>query len=370
MTSISLCMIVKNEEKMLGACLESVKDLVDEIVIVDTGSEDNTKEIARQFTDLIYDFEWVGDFAVARNFAFSKGTKDYLMWLDADDILLPVDRDKFLKLKQSMSPDVDVVIMNYNLGVEEDGKAKVQFRRERLIKKSRNYSWVEPVHEYVEFNYSHNILQSDISISHRQRTNRITDRNLKIIESVLEKKGVLNSRQLYYYGRELTANRRFKEATVAFDEFLLKDNNQSSSFYLTAFQDLYHCYTELNDKDKAIKSLLRSFEYIPPRAEIVSKIAYFYKEQGKITNAISWFQIALNLTKPTEDLGYIANDLWGFIPATELSTLYLTQGNIKEAVVYLKKAAEFNPSHPILQKLLLYIKYKIGQFPETKTLTS
>ncbi|MBI0577790.1 glycosyltransferase [Neobacillus cucumis] len=369
MIGISLCMIVKNEEKMLPACLKSVKDLVDEIIIVDTGSEDNTKEIARQFTDLIYDFEWIGDFAAARNFAFSKGTKEYLMWLDADDILLPEDQYKFLELKKSMKPEVDVVIMNYNLGVDAEGAPKVKFKRERLIKKSRNYPWIEPVHEYVEFSYSHNILHSDIAITHRQRDNRITDRNLKIIESVLDNKGILNSRQLYYYGRELTSNKRYKEATVAFNEFLEKDNNQSSSFYLTAFQDLYHCYNELNDKDNAIKSLLRSFEYIPPRAEIVCKIAYFYKEQGKITNAISWFQIALNLTTPNEDLGYIAEDLWGFIPATELSTIYLTQGNLKEAVFYLKKAAEFKPSHPLLQKLLLYIKYKIGALPQGNALT-
>ena len=369
MIEISLCMIVKNEEKMLAACLESVKDLVNEIIIVDTGSEDNTKEIAKQFTDRIYDFEWIGDFAAARNFAFSKGTKEYLMWLDADDVLLPEDRQKFLELKKTMSPEVDVVIMNYNLGVEENGLPKVKFKRERLIKRSRNYLWVEPVHEYVEFSYSHNILYSDIGITHRHRENRITIRNLKIIENVLENKGILNSRQLYYYGRELTANQQYKEAADAFNEFFLKDKENCTSFYLTAFQDLYHCYKQLNDNENAIKSLLKSFEYIPPRAEIICKIAYFYKEQGKITNAISWFQIALNLTKPNEDLGYIAEDLWGFIPATELATIYLMQENLKEALFYLKKAAECKPSHPIIHKLLFYIKYKSGLLSERDVLT-
>lgn len=369
MIEISLCMIVKNEEKMLGTCLESVKDLVDQIVIVDTGSEDKTKEIARKYTDLIYDFEWVGDFAVARNFAFSKGTKEYLMWLDADDVLLPEDRKMFLELKHSLNPDVDVVIMNYNLGVDDTGLPKVQFKRERLIKSSRNYKWVEPVHEYVLFNYNHNVHYSDIAITHGQRDNRVTDRNLKIIENTLKKNGVLNSRQLYYYGRELTSNKRFKEAADAFNEFFIQDKDNSHAFYLTAFQDLYHCYKELNDNENAIKSLLRSFEYIPPRAEIICKIAYFYKEQGKLDTAISWFQIALNLPKPKENLGYIADDLWGFIPTTELSTIYLMQNNIKEALFYLKKAAKFKPSHPILPKLLTYIKYKINQYPEGEALT-
>jgi glycosyltransferase involved in cell wall biosynthesis len=355
-------MIVKNEEKMLGACLNSVKDLVDEIIIVDTGSEDKTKEIAKQYTDLIYDFEWIGDFAAARNFAFSKGTKDYLMWLDADDLLYPKDQYKLKELKKTLNPAVDVVIMDYDLGVDAEGVPKVRFKRERLIKRSRNYQWVDPVHEYVLFNYSHNVLYSDIAITHRQREKRITDRNLKIIENVLKEKGELPPRLLYYYGRELTANQRYKEATDAFNEFLAKDNFNSTSFYLTAFQDMYHCFMELNEKENAIRALMKSFEYIPPRAEIVCKIAYYFKEKGKTQSAISWFQIALNLTKPTEDIGYISEDMWGFIPAIELSTMYLAQGNMKDALFYLKKAAECKPSHPLVQKLLLYIKYKIGQF--------
>ena len=84
---ISLCMIVRQEEKALERCLEGIADAVEEIVIVDMGSTDRTKEIARQFTDKIYDFPWVDDFAAARNFAFSKGTGEYLLWMDAADIL-------------------------------------------------------------------------------------------------------------------------------------------------------------------------------------------------------------------------------------------------------------------------------------------
>ena len=69
MVTISLCMIVKNEEKILARCLDSIADLMDEIIIVDTGSADATKAIAANYTDKVYDFEWIGDFAAARNFA-------------------------------------------------------------------------------------------------------------------------------------------------------------------------------------------------------------------------------------------------------------------------------------------------------------
>lgn len=77
MSTISLCMIVKNEEENMAKCLNSIVDLVDEVV-VDTGSTDKTKEIAGKYPNVVlYDFEWVNDFAKARNFAFSNATKDY-----------------------------------------------------------------------------------------------------------------------------------------------------------------------------------------------------------------------------------------------------------------------------------------------------
>ena len=94
MADISLCMIVRNEEAVLARCLDSIRDEVDEIIIVDTGSSDNTKEIAARYTDKIYDFKWIDDFAAARNFSFSKATMEFAMWLDADDVLTSTDKKK------------------------------------------------------------------------------------------------------------------------------------------------------------------------------------------------------------------------------------------------------------------------------------
>ena len=72
MATISVCMIVKNEEKVLAGCLDSLKGLWEELIIVDTGSTDATKEIAKKYTDKVYDFTWTGNFSDARNYSFSK----------------------------------------------------------------------------------------------------------------------------------------------------------------------------------------------------------------------------------------------------------------------------------------------------------
>ena len=114
MTTISLCMIVKNEEKNIARCLDSVAELVEEIIIVDTGSTDRTAEIASDYTSKVYSYPWKDDFSDARNFSFSKASMDYCMWMDADDILEETQRDQFLQLKQSLSPDTDIVMMKYN----------------------------------------------------------------------------------------------------------------------------------------------------------------------------------------------------------------------------------------------------------------
>ena len=102
MITISLCMIVKNEESVLERCLDSVADLVDEIIIVDTGSTDRTKEIATRYTDKIYDFKWIDDFSAARNFSFSKATMDYIYVADADEVIDDENSKKFKILKMDM----------------------------------------------------------------------------------------------------------------------------------------------------------------------------------------------------------------------------------------------------------------------------
>ena len=87
MSTLSLCMIVKDEESNIRRCLESIKSIADEIIIVDTGSSDKTKDICSEFTDRIYDYEWNDNFADARNFSIQKASSDWILWMDADEEL-------------------------------------------------------------------------------------------------------------------------------------------------------------------------------------------------------------------------------------------------------------------------------------------
>src|SRR5262245_11774107 len=95
---VSLCMIVKNEEDNLPACLGSVADIVDEMVVVDTGSTDRTKEVAERFGARVYDFEWVDSFAAAANESLCRATGDWIFWLSADEWLDATNRQRLRNL--------------------------------------------------------------------------------------------------------------------------------------------------------------------------------------------------------------------------------------------------------------------------------
>ncbi len=100
--SVTLTMIVKDEENNISQCLSSVAGLFDEIVVVDTGSKDRTREIAAEFGARVFDFVWVDDFAAARNAALARATGDYAFWLDADDVVDPPEREKLRELLEGL----------------------------------------------------------------------------------------------------------------------------------------------------------------------------------------------------------------------------------------------------------------------------
>src|SRR3984893_16160231 len=222
MCTITLCMIVKNEEEVLHQCLNSVKEICDEMIIVDTGSTDKTKEIAKQFTEKVIDFKWIDDFSAARNFAFSHATMDYILWLDADDILLKEDQQQFKILKNNLDVSIDAVSMIYNIAFDQYGNPTFSYRRNRLVKRENNFKWIGPVHEYLDVRG--NIFPADIAITHRKtdKTNQSiqSDRNLKIYENRLKKGEEFTPRDLFYYANELKDNAQFQKSTIYYREFL------------------------------------------------------------------------------------------------------------------------------------------------------
>lgn len=146
--------------------------------MVDTGSTDNTKEVCGQFTDKIFDFEWIDDFAAARNFSFSKAAGDYLMWLDADDVISEENASRLSALKERLAETApDVVMSRYVTSSDENGEPVFSFFRERLLKRTANFRWEGFIHECIAPRGK--IVYSDFTVHHRKERNA-GDRNLRI----------------------------------------------------------------------------------------------------------------------------------------------------------------------------------------------
>ncbi len=201
MITISLCMIVKNEEKILARCLDSICDLMDEIIIVDTGSIDKTKEIAARYTDKVYDFEWIYDFSAARNFAFSKATKEYIYSADADEVVSPENFEKFLELKKNLLPEIEIVQMKY--GNQLSYNTVYNFDEEyrpKLFRRLREFVWEEPIHETIRT--SPVVFDSDIVITHLPE-NLHAGRDLAAFRRMWEKEQFISKRLHEMYAKEL-----------------------------------------------------------------------------------------------------------------------------------------------------------------------
>ena len=340
MITISLCVIVKNEADVLARMLDSAAPIADEIIIVDTGSSDSTKEIARAYTSLIYDFPWTQDFSAARNYACSKAQMEYWMWLDADDVISSRAQKELLSLKDSLDPNTDIVMMKYVSGFDQTGKPALSYYRERLIKNKKGFTWKGRVHEAVT--PSGAIAWVPIEIEHRKVSSGDPDRNLKIYESMIRQGEVLEPRHQYYYGRELLDHGKFSEAVTVLEHFLTEPNAWTEN-KIDACLLMAHAYEQTQHNDRALTALFKSFLYDTPRAEICCKIGLLKQKDGLYKQAIYWYKQAL-LDQPDLHPGaFMPEDFYQFIPYIQLCICYDCLKNYKTAFIYHTKAQKLKP---------------------------
>ena len=343
MISVSLCMIVKNEEEVLERCLDSAAGLVDEIVIVDTGSTDRTKEIAARFTNLIFDFPWGDDFAAARNESFAHATMDYCMWLDADDVLLEEDRAAFLKLKESLDPDVSVVMAPYHTGFDESGRVTFSYYRERLIKNHAGMVWEGAVHEAVT--PVGQIFYGDFAVTHRKTGSGDPGRNLRIYQAQLDRGEVLSPRQQFYYGRELYYHQRWEEALAVFADFLAQGQGWVEN-NIDACCHCAYCREKLGQGDGALTALLCTFAYDRPRAEVCCELGRWFFQRERYSQAAYWYALALTCPRDDRRGGFVSPDCYGYLPCIQLCVCHSRLGDQKRAEEFNELAAVCKSDDP------------------------
>ncbi|CAI6085449.1 glycosyltransferase [Cohnella sp. JJ-181] len=364
MITISLCMIVKNEQSVIGRCLDTVADLVDELIIVDTGSTDDTASVVKQFGAQEYSYAWNDDFAAARNYAFQQASKDYILWLDADDVIEQAEREKLRDLKHTLDPEVDAVSMLYLLSKDEFDNVTFSLRRNRLVRRTRNFRWIGAVHEYMEV--GGRIVHSDIAVTHLGAiTDKAADRNLRIYKRLLEVGKELSPRDMYYYANELKDHGFHRQAIMHYESFLnggkgwVEDN-------ISACCKLADCYHALGDRRSELESVLRSLQYDLPRSESCCRLGYYFLEQKNYHAAITWYTLAIESRLPDGHLGFVNPTFATWLPHLQLSVCYDRIGQYERARLYNERALAYRPGDPRMLQNRAYFQSKL----ENPTLVS
>jgi len=353
---LSLCMIVKNEEERLGACLESVEDAVDEIIIVDTGSTDQTKETALRYTPYVHDYVWKDDFAEARNTSFAYATKPFVLWLDADDVLDEQEKEKLIKLKHRLNEQVDAVMMPYHYAFDEDGTPSLVFERERIVRRNAGFCFSGAVHEAMAV--SGNVIHEDIAVRHTgQHGESSSRRNLAIYEKHLAEGRGFSARDWYYYARELKNAGDIQRAIDAFDRFLNMDGwieNRIDACILRG-----ECFCAQGKRRQAKASFLEAMLEGAPKAEALCALGACFLEEGGLEAAAHWYGAAL-LCRPRKNSGgFVSPAAYGYVPLMQLCVIYSRMGQDRLASQMNEQALLLRPKDPAALLNRAYFEEKL-----------
>lgn len=363
--SLSICMIVKDEEHTLDRCLESVAPIAEEIIVVDTGSSDNTKEVAKKWGASVYDFQWRNDFSQARNFSLEKATSDWILVLDADECLSKKDLPQMRRLlnirdvygyvlfQRSYLDDSSIPGWKPNTTNDSEGKNYKGYFDSPLVRLFRNYNnfcFEGRVHELVEqsiMRQKKTVVNTDIPIHHYGKVES---------ERHLANKGAMyvalgkdrlkdnpNDPRVYY---DLAAQYfelgQLEEAKKYYKETLERDGQ----FY-RALCELGMIYAHEKKYDDAVHSLEQSIAINPHYFTAYQKLAIVHEMKGNLSEAITTLETVIALDEGNSEV------------LKNLALLHYAQNNTEKAINYFKQLQKIDPSIDVAHEFA-HANYLLG----------
>ncbi|GFZ33524.1 glycosyl transferase [Clostridium zeae] len=288
---ISLCMIVKDEEKLLPICLKSVKELVDEIIIVDTGSTDRTIEVAESFNAKVYSFNWNNDFSEARNESLKYATKDWILIMDADEELYSGDKEK---LRALLSSELKENAIYFFQGISylgekiDEGNITVSLNP-RLFKNNRGIHYEERIHnQLVYVSNEVNVIEESITIHH------------------------------YGYLNERIISRKKRDRNILILQEQIKRSPKDGFAYFNLGTEYY----SLGNTEKALECYYKSYEQFDcnlgysPR--LIIRIALVNYELKKFNEALKFIDIGIKYFENYTDLYFVRSLIYKELNETSM----------------------------------------------------
>jgi glycosyltransferase involved in cell wall biosynthesis len=371
MATISLCMIVKNEERVLGRCLASVRAIVDEIIVVDTGSTDGTIAVAEAFGARVFRAPWENDFAKARNISLQHATKEWVLVLDADEEIDPLDHARLRELTQNPNAcyllnqrhytndlrlNNSVACRGEHPTMEREYQGYFQSSLVRLWPNHRGIGYEGVVHELVNASITPSsglsLKQTDLLIHHYGFTPeslaiRHHDKAKLYTELGLEKiKQNPNNWQAYYeIGIEHNLAGRAPEAIAAFKEALKLDPNQ-----LWVWSNLAHVLSASGQTEEAQAAFNAALRIDPACKEVLSNYGLFFYRHKYYSDAEKVLRRAIAV-----DPSFIT--AW-----CNLAMVVSRSGRPSHAALLYERAIQINPHCVTARAALASLYNDIGHF--------
>jgi glycosyltransferase involved in cell wall biosynthesis len=352
-------MIVRDEEDTLVRILAEAGEFCDELVVVDTGSTDRSREIAQEAGARVLDFTWIYDFAAARQYAFDACTGDWIIWLDADDSVPPEVRARMVAAKEELLTDeLDSVWTPYRYAFSPDtGECTFSFNRERIVRRVPGLEWVGAVHEVLTIPGSRSVQRDDLYIEHRPaptKDTRRAGRNLAILERAV-RAGDRSPRSLFYFANELRDNDRHAEAFEIYQEYL-EDPGATWEEY-AAWLSLAECARKLEREGDAVVALMSAIRLDPSRATAFVALGETYYAREQWAAAVPLFAAATAARRPND--GFIVDADYTWRPWDYLGVCLANSGRHPEAIEATTRALVLG--HPDKDRLRANLKWSVDQ---------
>lgn len=353
--TLSVCMIVRDESPVLARCLDGVRVFADEIIIVDTGSVDDTREIALQYTDKVYDFPWIDDFSAARNASYSHATMDYVMWIDADDVVCPEDAVRLNSMKTSISPETDVVFLLYGSSPDQNNIFNNSFVfRDRWAKRSFNPTWHGRLHEWIEYpKGAKKYFAQDIMLRHCKVRVNDPDRNMRIHKLCLAEGTEAPTRDLSFLCGEYSSKGNFEASVAAFYELAEEEPFPESDIYNSLFFYIWSM-KQLKRNDELIDKLVLLEEKGIAGEMLLCELGGLYLAREEYDKAEKYLLEALDTPVDYKDMRVHFEPYHEFIPCQKLSKLYAALGKMDISYEYFKRAEKIYPENTSIRLSRMY----------------
>jgi glycosyltransferase involved in cell wall biosynthesis len=347
---ISLCMIVKDEEQCLARCLDSVKNIVDEIIIVDTGSTDNTVKIAEFYTEHVYHFEWINDFAAARNESIKHATGKWILVLDADEYLEPEAGQTLREFFQKEEPDVHIIYaMNVLNFLGKGGSTGVsEALVNRVFPNHLGIRYHRPIHEQprsrdgAKLQYKaapcrilHSGYKEETLVAKRKH-----ERNLSIFEQHKVRNGGYSAYDYLMLGNQYIMMGDYDQASIYLHKALGKEKELGTAYKQVLFS-LLSMYLNTKQFIEAwgfMDKHLTSYEKYPDILAIRGSLYFnlgFYEEAKIIFQRC--LSVGEELARSGEAYCIVSHDLAAKLPLRILTNLFEREKDFRQTIYYLTK---------------------------------